>query len=118
MSFLTRDQNITCVNGYVSKKRKLYFVRSMVARFNQLTSSTKTLGDVRIILKIGKIARTLNAPVVQGMETELLLGLATVPYLQLNLDFSTLPMTQQGLQLGHSIINITTTRHTGTMSRN
>lgn len=70
-ALLDRGSNTTCISENVSKKLKLQFDRKLEVRINQHTSSTKTLGRVRITLKTGKLAKTLNVHVVRGMETEL-----------------------------------------------
>lgn len=85
-ALLDRGSNTTCISENVSKKLKLQFDRKLEVRINQHTSSTKSLGRVRITLKIGKLAKTLNVHVVRGMETEL--GLNIMGSFQLLPDFS------------------------------
>lgn len=98
---LDTGATITCISEAVLTTLRLQIMRDSCITVDQVTSSTKTLGRVNLKIQIGKITKEIEAHVLQGMKSNLLLGLDSACLFNLFLDLETLTL-RQGNDVLHS----------------
>lgn len=109
---LDTGATITCINEAVLKALHLQIMRNSCISVQQVTSSTKTLGRVNLKVQIGKVTREIQAHVLQGMKSNLLLGLDSACLFNLSLDLDTMTL-RQGKDILHSRTQNQTTVNKG-----
>lgn len=101
-AFLDTGANITCVSKSIFNKLSLQIIKNSSIPIRQLNSNTKSLGRVKINLKIGNIEKRIEAHVIQNLESDLLLGLDSAQLFNLSLNLNDRRLTQNDVQLNHN----------------